>query len=143
MLGAVLAVTSGLIAEDRIQHSEAVHQIMEVHETWAISLSIGFAGLAAWRIWRRGTLPGVERPIYLVLASLGALGILYTAHLGGTMVFAHGAGIPTAAMEQEIQARAAHEHGEADAAHEHPAGAGAPADTTHTHLPGTPPHTHD
>ena len=74
VLGAVLAVASGLIAEDRIQHSEGVHQIMEVHEAWAISLSIGFAVLAVWRIWRRGTLPGPERAIYLVAGGVGLQG---------------------------------------------------------------------
>ena len=137
VLGAVLAVASGLIAEDRIQHSEAGHQIMEVHETWAISVSIGFVVLAVWRLWRRGVLPGPERAIYLVLASLGALAILYTAHLGGTMVFEHGAGVPTATMEQEIQARMEHQH---DEDHDR---AAAPADTGHTHLPGAPPEEHD
>jgi uncharacterized membrane protein len=144
VLGSVLAVASGLIAEDRIQHSEVVHQIMEVHETWAISVSIGFAVLAAWRLWRRGTLPGAERPIYLALGVLGTLAILYTAHLGGTMVFAHGAGVPTAAMEQEIKARAEHQHDEAGAAHgDDHAGVMAPADSGHAHLPGTPPEGHD
>jgi uncharacterized membrane protein len=145
VLGAVLAVASGLIAEDRIQHSEVVHQIMEVHETWAISVSIGFAVLAAWRIWRRSTLPGGERGIYLVLASVGALAMLYTAHLGGTMVFRHGAGVPTAAMEQELKGRAEHHHDEAGEADDEDHGAAvAPAqDSGHAHLPGTPPEKHD
>jgi uncharacterized membrane protein len=134
VLGSVLAVASGLIAEDRIAHSQAVHQIMERHETWAISVSVLFALLAVWRIWRRGTLPGPERAVYLVLACVGALGILYAAHLGGTMVFRHGAGVPTAAMEQEIRARAQQQHDEAgDEAQEHSV---APADTGHAHPAG-------
>jgi uncharacterized membrane protein len=138
VLGSALAVTTGLRAEDTIEHSEAVHQIMERHETWAISVSVVFALLAVWRLWRRGALPGPERAIYLVLASLGALGILYTAHLGGTMVFRHGAGVPSAAMEQELKGRAEHQHDEAAEEHE-----AAPADTGHAHLPGTPPEGHD
>lgn len=131
VLGSILAVASGLIAEDRIAHSEVVHQIMERHETWAISVSIAFALLAVWRIWRRGALPRAERPIYLILASVGALAILYTAHLGGTMVYRHGAGVPTAAMEQEIKGRAEHHHDEAgEEAEGQPV---APADTSHAH----------
>jgi uncharacterized membrane protein len=137
VLGSVLAVASGLIAEDSIEHSEAVHQIMERHETWAISVSVLFALLAVWRIWRRGALPGPERAIYLVLACVGALGVLYTAHLGGTLVFRHGAGVPTAAMEQEIRARADHQHDEAGGEHdEAPGHMAAPADTSHAHPAG-------
>ncbi len=144
VLGSVLAVASGLIAEDRIAHSEVVHQIMGRHETWAISVSVAFALLAAWRIWRRGALPRWERPVYLVLASVGALGILYAAHLGGTMVFRHGAGVPTAAMEQEIKGRAEHHHDEAGEEHEDGGARGAaPADTGHARLPGPPPEGHD
>ena len=134
VLGSILAVASGLIAEDRIAHSEVVHQIMERHETWAISVSIAFALLAVWRLWRRGALPRAERPVYLILASVGALAILYTAHLGGTMVYQHGAGVPTAAMEQEIKGRADHHHDEAgEEARGQPA---APADTNHAHPAG-------
>ena len=33
-IGGVLAVLSGLEAEDHIAHGEAVHEAMEKHETW-------------------------------------------------------------------------------------------------------------
>jgi uncharacterized membrane protein len=129
VLGTVFAVATGLRAEASIEHSEAVHQIMERHETWAISVSVLFALLAVWRLWRRGALPGPERGIYLLVACAGTLGILYTAHLGGIMVFRHGAGVPTAAMQQELHERAEHQHnegGEHDGGH---ARGAAPADT--------------
>jgi uncharacterized membrane protein len=151
VLGAAAAVTSGLIAEDRIEHGEAVHQMMDRHKTWAISVSVTFALLAAWRIWRRGVLGPQEQPTYLFAASLAALGILWTAHLGGTMVFRHAAGVPTAALQEELKDRAEvhhHEEGEereVGEAHEHgaPDSAVAKPDTGHTHAPGTPPHKHD
>src|SRR3990172_127269 len=54
--GAALAVTSGLLAEGSIEHGETVHRVMERHETWAIAVGVGFALLAAWRIWRKGVL---------------------------------------------------------------------------------------
>jgi uncharacterized membrane protein len=145
VLGAVAAVVSGLIAEDSIQHSEVVHAIMERHETWAISVSIAFALLAVWRIWRRGTLDPRERPAYLVAASLAAIGIIYTAHLGGVMVFRHGAGVPSTVMEQELRGRAEGHHHEAGEehgeGHEH-AGpdSGVDADTAHSHMPATTTH---
>lgn len=150
VVGAAAAVTSGLLAEGRIEHGETVHLIMERHETWAIATSVTFALLAAWRIWRKGVLGPQERPTYLFAVSLAALGIIYVAHLGGTMVFRHGAGVPTAALQEALTERAEGHHHEAGEEHEKaeqehaPADSvAAPADTGHTHAPGTPPHQHD
>ncbi len=148
--GAAAAIVSGLVAEDTIEHGETVHQIMGRHETWAISVSVAFALLAAWRIWRKGVLGPRERPTYLVAATIAALGILYTAHLGGTMVFRHGAGVPTAALQEALTERAeGHHHGageegeEAEHSRVTPDSGAAKADTAHQDPPGTPPHQHD
>jgi len=149
VLGAALAVATGLRAEGTIEHGETVHRVMERHETWAIAVSVVFALLAAWRIWRKGVLGPQERPAYLFAATVGALGIVYVAHLGGTVVFRHAGGVPTAALQEALRERGAqHEHapGEehevapADTAGAKPDSAAARADTGHTHAPGTPPH---
>jgi hypothetical protein len=70
--------------------------------------------------------------------------VVWTGVLGGKLMFEHGAGMPSAAMQAEMENREAghnHEAGEAEE-HEH----AAPADTAkaagHTHAPGTPPHKH-
>jgi uncharacterized membrane protein len=148
--GAAAAIVSGLVAEDTIEHGETVHQIMGRHETWAIAVSVAFALLAAWRMWRKGVLGPQERPTYLFAASLAALGVIYVAHLGGTMVFRHGAGVPTAAMQEALTERAeghhheaGEEHEEAEHSHAAPDSGGATTDAGHTHPPGTPPHQHD
>ncbi len=148
--GAAAAVTSGLLAEGRIEHGETVHVIMERHETWAIAVSVTFALLAAWRIWRKGVLGPQERPTYLFAATIGALGIIYTAHLGGTMVYRHGAGVPTPALQEALTERAeghehaaGEEHEEAEHTHAQPDSGAAKADTGHRDPPGTPPHQHD
>jgi uncharacterized membrane protein len=157
-VGGVLAVVSGLQAEEHIAHGEAVHEIMETHEKLAlITLGI-FAVVALWRIVRESRMGGTERGVVLAL-SLAGLGVLLTtAAYGGKLVFDHAAGIPTPVLEEEMHERAEghhhpgageeadehdeHEHDEAtpaDSAH----GTG-PADSTasagHTHPPGTPPH---
>jgi uncharacterized membrane protein len=148
--GAAAAVVSGLLAEGRIEHGETVHQIMGRHEKWAISVSVTFALLAVWRIWRKGVLGPQERPTYLFAASLAALGIIYVAHLGGTLVFRHGAGVPTAAMQEALTERAEGHHHEAGEEHEDaepslatPDSGAATTETGHTHPPGTPPHQHE
>jgi len=144
--GAAVAVTSGLLAEGSIEHGETVHRVMERHETWAISVSVTFALLAAWRIWRKGVLGPQERPTYLFAATVGALGIIYVAHLGGTIVFRHAGGVPTAALQEALSERTqTHEHapGEEHEENAPPDSAAGKADTGHTHAPGTPPHQHD
>jgi uncharacterized membrane protein len=150
-VGAVLAVLSGLQAEEHVAHGEAVHQLMHTHEELAlITLGI-FAVLALWRIVRESRMGSTERGVALAL-SLGGTGMLLaTAVYGGKLVFEHAAGIPTEVLQAETHERAEghHHHGSEAEATEPPSVA---ADTTpvpaadsaapagHTHAPGTPPH---
>jgi uncharacterized membrane protein len=153
-IGAGLAVLSGLQAEDHIAHGEAVHEIMETHETLAFFTLGIFAVLVVWRILRERRMSAGERTLSL-LASLAGAGVLIaTGAYGGKMVFEHAAGIPTEALEQEMHERQEghHHHGEEAEEHEvtgeehdpvgeehqHAADSAAPAG--HTHPPGTPPH---
>lgn len=150
--GAILAVVSGLQAEDHIAHGEAVHQLMETHEELAlITLGI-FAVLTLWRIVRETRMGGTERAIVLALSVGGAGMLMATAVYGGKLVFDHAAGIPTEVLQSEMHERSeGHHHhggaeGDADEAAEHAApdsAVPAPDSTTpggHTHAPGTPPH---
>lgn len=154
-VGGILAVVSGLQAEEHIAHGEAVHRVMETHETLAlITLGI-FAVLALWRVLREKRMGGAERGVTLALSLIGLGVLIATAALGGRMVFEHAAGIPTQVLQEEMHERAeGHHHhgGEADEPdHDHAAPAptpsestvapdSAPAPHTHTHAPGTPPH---
>ena len=154
--GGVLAVLSGLQAEEHIAHGEAVHEIMETHEKLAfVTLGI-FAVLALWRIFRESRMGNGERNLALLLSIGGVGALLATASLGGKLVFEHAAGIPTPVLETEIHERSEghHHHGaegeETDGEHHDeaapaPAADSAAADTGastsgHTHPPGTPPH---
>jgi len=142
--GAVLAVISGLRAESTIEHGGSVHMIMERHETLAITVTVLFGLLAAWRIWRR-TMGGRERTAYLLGLGLGGLLVIWTSHIGGTMVFQHAGGVPTAVLEGALAERAVpHTHSPGE---EHEQGT-AEADSTtapgdHEDAPGTPAHEHD
>jgi uncharacterized membrane protein len=158
-IGGVAAVLSGLQAEAKIAHGDAVHRVMKTHELLGfITLGI-FGVLAVWRIWRESRMGATERALALAL-SLGGAGVLIaTAAYGGRLVFDHAAGIPTDVLTSETRERAeGHEHapGEehGDDAHEHePAAApvvgdsavpaAAPAAGDHVDPPGTPPHSHE
>jgi uncharacterized membrane protein len=161
-VGGVLAVLSGLEAEEHIAHGEAVHRVMETHEKLAFVTLAIFAVLAIWRIVRERRMGSGERTASLVLSVVGLGALLSTAVYGGKLVFDHAAGIPTEVLQSEAHERAeGHHHhggegeeGEAhDDDHEHapPAASDsafmAPAATPdsakpagHTHPPGTPPH---
>jgi uncharacterized membrane protein len=157
-VGGVLAVVSGLQAEEHLAHGEAVHQAMETHEELAlITLGI-FAGVALWRIVRERKMGGAERIAVLVVSLAGTGVLIATAAAGGRLVFEHAAGIPTEVLQSEMHERTeGHHHhggdGESDEAAEHTDGhapaagdsvatdtAVAPASAGHTHAPGTPPH---
>ncbi len=119
-LGAGVAVISGLQAEGRIQHSEAVHELMQTHEKLAlVTLSI-FGVLAIWRAVREAKMAHGERLVAFSLALCGTATLVATGMYGGRMVFEHGAGVPTAVMETEIHERAeGHHHGAGEAADDH------------------------
>jgi uncharacterized membrane protein len=147
-IGGVLAVVSGLQAEEHIAHGEAVHEIMETHEKLAfVTLGI-FAVLALWRIFRESKMGSGERTASLLLSIAGVAVLLATAMLGGRMVFDHAAGIPTEVLQGEIHERSeGHHHhgGEAEEGEEHHHDDAEAPDSTaaaggHTHPPGTPPH---
>ena len=161
-VGGVLAVVSGLEAEEHIAHGEAVHRAMETHERLALITLAVFAVVALWRIVRERRMGSGERTAALVLSLVGLGTLLSTAFFGGKLVFDHAAGIPTAVLQSELHERAEghHHHGgegeeagghEDDHDHAAPAAAADPApaaassaDTAkpsgHTHAPGTPPH---
>lgn len=150
VIGGWAAVIAGLIASNSIEHGEAIHEIMEKHETMALLTMGVFSVVLIWRMVRRFQLPSQELAITRFLSVIGLVGLAWTGVLGGKLMFEHAAGIPVRTMQAEIQDRAAGHHHEEGDEHEH----GAATDTTksdttkttapppHTHSPGTPPHTH-
>lgn len=143
--GAVPALVTGLLAEEVVEHGGRVHEIIERHELMGKILTGYFIALAGWRVWRKGTLSAAERPTYLTLAGVGALFMLWMAHLGGTIVYEHGAGIRTEVLQRALDDRTAgHEHAPGEEHDPEPAAANdAAADTGHAHPPGTPAHQHE
>src|SRR2546427_9963717 len=144
VFGGWVAVLAGLKAEDAIEHGEAIHDLMETHETLALTTMGIFTAVLAWKLFRRSKLTGAEEAGLRVLSLAGLVTIVWTGVLGGEVMFEHAAGISNATMQQEMENREAGHHPQGGEGGEHePA---APADTAkaarHTHPPGTPPHKH-
>jgi uncharacterized membrane protein len=143
-IGGAAAVISGLQAEEHIAHGEAVHEVMETHEKFALITLGVFALLALWRIVRERKMGSGERSIVLVLTLIG-VGILFvTANYGGRLVFEHAAAIPTPVLQEELHERSEGHHHH-DGKEESPAPSADSVDSqapAHVDPPGTPPHTH-
>jgi uncharacterized membrane protein len=144
VIGGWVAVLAGLKAEDAIEHGEAIHDLMETHETLALTTMGIFTVVLAWKLYRRSKLTGAEEVGLRVLSLAGLVTVVWTGVIGGKLVFEHAAGIPNVMMQTEMENREAGHHHEAGEAEEHEHAA--PADTAkgagHTHAPGTPPHKH-
>jgi uncharacterized membrane protein len=152
-IGGVLAVLSGLQAEDSIAHGDAVHRVMETHEQLGLITLGVFGVLILWRILREKRMAAGERALSVVF-SLGGLCVLVATGLyGGRLVFEHAAGIPTPVLQAEMQERGRQHHHEGENSANHddddgPAAAMTPESTVsqrpegHVDPPGTKPHTH-
>ncbi len=148
VIGGWVAVLAGLQAEQAIEHGEAIHELMETHETLALTTMGIFTVVLTWKLYRRAKLTSAEEVGLRVLSLVGLVTVVWTGVLGGKLMFEHAAGIPNVKMQVEMENREAghhHEAGEAEE-HEHADSAKAPADSAkapgHTHAPGTPPHKH-
>ena|SRR5215218_446247 len=134
-VGGAAAVISGLQAEEHIAHGEAVHRVMETHETLGLITLGVFGVLALWRLTRDRRMGKGERTLG-VIASVAGVGVLVaTAVYGGRLVFEHAAGIPTSVLQGEM-----HERSEG---HHHSEGVELESSSTapsHVDPPGTPPH---
>ena len=152
-VGGVAAVVSGLQAEEHISHGDAVHRVMETHETLGL-VTLGIFGLlAVWRIARERRMGSGERTATTILTLAGA-GVLFATGLyGGRLVFEHAAGIPTTVLQGELRERGTDHHHDAGEAQDDPGGdqqSPAPARDSaarvpaagHVDPPGTPPHGH-
>jgi uncharacterized membrane protein len=126
LLGAGAAIITGLLAFDRVEHSEAAHTVMTLHRNLALSVVGLLATTAVWR-WRRPGSPGAA-----LLGVLGAGGLLGVGYLGGELVFRHAIGLPTATVEQIMMERGGHAHDSTGMMRMDHGGAGADSSRMHS-----------
>jgi uncharacterized membrane protein len=105
VVGAIGALLSGFSAEGWVEHGGNTHRFIERHETLAIMATVFFGALAGWRIFRANNLPGKERPLYLGLSTVGLALLMWVGHLGGTLVFRQGLGVPSSVMTEALMDR--------------------------------------
>jgi uncharacterized membrane protein len=131
LAGATAAVITGLLAYNRVDHSDPAHEVMTLHRNLALASSAVLIACALWR-WRR--------PFSRAAAALGvvgALGLGIVGYLGGEMVYRHGLGISTEVLQQVRTERVGYDEQQMKPA-------SSPSDTmaSSTKPPATKPHTH-
>jgi uncharacterized membrane protein len=102
LAGSGAAYFSGTSVEDKAEHQGVPEAAIESHESYALG-SIGAMALAALLSWAtrpRGKALWLPSLAALIAASL----TMWTGHLGGELVFVHGAGRVTAAAGQKAGA---------------------------------------
>jgi uncharacterized membrane protein len=93
LLGAVLAIVTGSLAEDLVVKGGAPKAIIERHETLAYAASALFAALLAMKILIRSERLR-ELPALSLAVGLVGLGVLSAAgYFGGNLVYEFGAGV--------------------------------------------------
>jgi len=137
VVGGWAAYIAGRMAEDSIDHGEAIHELMQRHERLALYLMILFTALLVWKLWRRGRLSPIEDWGVRLLGIAGLALLVAVAKVGGQAVFNHAAGVTNADLVAEAKDRRI----------ELPAASAgdsavAPAAGGHQHAPGTPAHEH-
>lgn len=104
LIGAGAAVATGLIAYNRVDHSDHAHEAMILHRNVAFVVLgvLAAAGVVRWR------LPRLR--LHVVLGTLGALALGGVGYLGGELVYTHGLGISDRNLNQIMDERGGHVH---------------------------------
>ncbi|OAI11733.1 hypothetical protein A1359_01535 [Methylomonas lenta] len=129
---AAMTVAAGLIAADSVAHGGDVHQIMENHEHLGIAVLLLAVTLSGWRLLAKNQISGGANTLYLIFAAILAGLLLFTADLGGLMVYGYGVGVKPVA-ELNKAAAALHEHGEQTEIHEQNQATESPTSPTEHH----------
>jgi uncharacterized membrane protein len=145
VIGGWAAVIAGEQAQDALEHGEAIHELMERHETLALITMGVFTLVLAVKLLRRFRLSPAEEWGARILSVAGLVFLCLTGSVGGKLVFEHAAGIPAALMRKEVETREAghhHEGGEAEEREHSHADSAKAKPAGHVDPPGTPAHQH-
>ncbi len=104
---AIIAVLSGLLEKKSLVHNQAIHEIMELHELLGFILCGVFISLTVWLILRKSAIKTGEFRLFTLILIVGSGLLGFSSHLGGKMVYEHGAGI---IPMKEIINNQVHEH---------------------------------
>ncbi len=130
----LIALFSGIYESGRVVHNEAIHKIMETHELLGYIVAGAFVLLTLWVVLRKQNIQRKELTVIALLLLASSSVLIYSAFLGGKMVYEEGAGVkPMEKMMLEMHGGDGHQHKHGEADMQDAAGANMPgaADTGH------------
>ncbi len=92
-VAAVFTVLAGFNAASTVAHGQNVHDIMENHEHFGVSVLTLATVLSAWRLKSHGLIQGGANVLFLILSALLFLIMSLGADLGGLMVYHYGVAV--------------------------------------------------
>ena len=116
MAGTVVAVLTGLMAQDAFPHNERIHHMMQTHKTLGLLIGCGSLLLAGWSFLHKAQQPKARYAFLGLLLVVTGL-VIQSGDLGARMVFVEGAAVKVAIpfMAEGHQ----HDHGGAEAEPQH------------------------
>lgn len=112
---ALFTVIAGFMAANSVAHGDNVHDIMERHEHFGVSVLSLAILLSAWRAKSGGTIQGGANVFFLMLSALLCVLMTLGADLGGLMVYKYGVAVEAA----KTNGAEVHEHVHGVDAQEH------------------------
>ncbi len=93
LFGLAVAVTTGLFQIDEQITGGNFREVFEVHQNLAYSTLSLFYVVFLWYLVRRRKMSAGESWLLLAAHIVAAWLVVYTAHMGGVLVYEHGAGV--------------------------------------------------
>ncbi|MGR8978937.1 MAG: DUF2231 domain-containing protein [Gammaproteobacteria bacterium] len=90
---AIFTVIAGLLAAESVKHGDDVHDIMERHESFGITVLALSIILSIWRMVARGRFEPAANTLFLLLSALLCVFLTLGADLGGLMVYKYGVAV--------------------------------------------------
>ncbi len=106
--GTVIAIVTGLMAQDTFPHNERIHHMMQSHKTLGLVIGPLALLLTGWSFWHKAQQPSVRYGFLLGLLLLTGL-VVQNADLGARMVFVEGAAVKAAVPR--LTGGRQHDHG--------------------------------
>lgn len=93
LLGAVVAVGTGAMAEEAVEGKGVPESVLEIHEALGYATLLFFLGLLALRLLMRWKLVKELPALYLAMGVVGIVILSAAGYFGGSLVYDFGAGV--------------------------------------------------
>ena len=88
-----VTLVSGYLAANTVDVSDTSVRLIAAHELNAWLVATVFVAAIFWKAWHRGKIPLGQRAPYALLLIASVVLTIYSALLGGEMVYLHGVGV--------------------------------------------------